>query len=58
MGDQVALKSAREMSPKVLKQIEKGRNIHLFNEYIRDHPKLTSLMLPIRDGVTVAQFKM
>lgn len=40
------------------KLFEKGRRMHLFNEHIRHHPNLTSLMLPFRDGLTVAQFKI
>lgn len=39
------------------KMVEKGRTVHDFNQFISSHPQLTSLMLPIRDGLTIAQYK-
>ena len=37
--------------------VDKGRKVHNFNQFISSHPELTSLMLPIRDGLTIAQYK-
>jgi len=36
---------------------EKSKAIHRFNELVRDHHELVQIMLPVRDGITIARKK-
>jgi caffeoyl-CoA O-methyltransferase len=37
-------------------ETEKGKAVHCFNELLRDDPSFEQVMLPVRDGITIARF--
>lgn len=40
----------------ISRKSEKGKAVHRFNELVRDDPDFEQVMLPVRDGITIARY--
>jgi caffeoyl-CoA O-methyltransferase len=48
-----ALRQGEVVKPKT----QQARNVAAYNEWVSTHPRLESVVIPIRDGLSVARVK-
>jgi predicted sulfurtransferase/predicted O-methyltransferase YrrM len=55
-GEQAALPKEIASCPKPSRQQVLAKAMHSFNQFVRQHPKLTTVVLPIRDGLSCIRY--